>query len=58
MYGKVISPYFFQSLWRPNRRSVQGYFLAGRSMQWFPVSLSLGGLVVSSKEYVLNPEFV
>ena len=27
----------FQSVWRRDRTTTKGYFLAGRSMQWLPV---------------------
>lgn len=29
---------YFQSMWRANRGTVSGYFLAGRYMTWLPVS--------------------
>lgn len=29
---------FFQSMWRTKRSTVDGYFLAGRNMTWWPVS--------------------
>ncbi|XP_064617111.1 sodium/myo-inositol cotransporter 2-like [Liolophura sinensis] len=55
----VVASYFvfvlmvgLWSLWRPNRGSVQGYFLAGRSMHWFPVGASLFASNIGSEHFV------
>ncbi|WAR03091.1 SC5A9-like protein [Mya arenaria] len=42
----------FWSLCRPNRGSVRSYFLAGRSMTWFPVGASLFSSNIGSEHFV------
>ncbi|XP_060592465.1 sodium/glucose cotransporter 1-like, partial [Ruditapes philippinarum] len=40
------------SLCRPNRGTVRGYFLAGRSMSWIPVGASLFSSNIGSEHFV------
>ena len=55
--------YFFQSICRPTRQSVQGFFLAGRSTTWWPVitlinqyvAVGVGCVCVSVCEGVYMP---
>ncbi|XP_035662355.1 sodium/glucose cotransporter 4-like [Branchiostoma floridae] len=40
------------SMWRSNRGSVKGYFLAGKNMWWFPVGASLFASNIGSEHFV------
>ncbi|BFZ20478.1 hypothetical protein BsWGS_23517 [Bradybaena similaris] len=40
------------TLFRPNRGSVQSYFLAGRNMKWWPVGASLFSSNIGSEHFV------
>ncbi|XP_076447023.1 sodium/mannose cotransporter SLC5A10-like [Babylonia areolata] len=55
----VIGIYFFfvigvglLSMCRKNRESVQGYFLAGRTMHWIPIGASLFASNIGSEHFV------
>ncbi|GFR76862.1 sodium/glucose cotransporter 2 [Elysia marginata] len=55
----VISVYFgfviivgIASIFRRNRESVQGYFLAGRSMTWLPIGASLFASNIGSEHFI------
>ncbi|GFO30752.1 sodium/glucose cotransporter 2 [Plakobranchus ocellatus] len=55
----VIAVYFgfviivgILSLFRRNRESVQGYFLAGRSMTWIPIGASLFASNIGSEHFI------
>ncbi|XP_076029908.1 sodium/mannose cotransporter SLC5A10-like [Oratosquilla oratoria] len=40
------------ALWRPNRGTISGYFLAGRFMWWLPVGASLFASNIGSEHFV------
>ncbi|KAL4223186.1 hypothetical protein ACF0H5_016658 [Mactra antiquata] len=48
----VVVLYFILSLCRPNRGSIRSYFLAGRSMVWWPVGASLFASNIGSEHFV------
>lgn len=52
VYFLLVLAVGFWSLWRPNRGSVRSYFLAGRSMVWWPVGASLFSSNIGSEHFV------
>ncbi|XP_048772568.1 sodium/glucose cotransporter 4-like isoform X2 [Ostrea edulis] len=40
------------SLWRRERKTTKGYFLAGRSMLWFPIGASLFASNIGSEHFI------
>ncbi|KAH3888394.1 sodium/glucose cotransporter 4-like [Dreissena polymorpha] len=52
LYFVLVLGVGFWSLCRPNRGSVRSYFLAGRSMHWWPVGASLFSSNIGSEHFV------
>lgn len=52
VYFVLVLAVGFWSLFRPNRGTVKSYFLAGRSMVWFPVGASLFSSNIGSEHFV------
>uniref|UniRef100_K1QP75 Sodium/glucose cotransporter 2 n=1 Tax=Magallana gigas TaxID=29159 RepID=K1QP75_MAGGI len=40
------------SIWRRDRSTAKGYFLAGRSMQWFPIGASLFASNIGAEHFI------
>jgi hypothetical protein len=45
-----------QSMMRPNRDTIEGYFLAGKHMFWLPVSTSSHLLITNSNHALISHE--
>ncbi|KAM8871642.1 sodium/glucose cotransporter 1-like [Synchiropus picturatus] len=48
----VLIPKMFQAMVRTNRSTVGGFFLAGRSMVWWPIGASLFASNIGSGHFV------
>ncbi|XP_063068007.1 sodium/myo-inositol cotransporter-like [Engraulis encrasicolus] len=51
-YFVVVMSFGFYSMWRANRSTVSGYFLAGRSMNWFVIGASLFVSNIGSEHFI------
>ncbi|KAF7644579.1 hypothetical protein LDENG_00219640 [Lucifuga dentata] len=52
VYFIVVLAVGFWSMWRTKRSTVDGYFLAGKSMSWWPVGLSLFASNIGSGHFI------
>ncbi|XP_019621023.1 PREDICTED: sodium/glucose cotransporter 4-like [Branchiostoma belcheri] len=52
LYFVLVLAVGLWSMWRSNRGSVKGYFLAGKNMWWFPVGASLFASNIGSEHFV------
>ncbi|XP_035036664.2 sodium/myo-inositol cotransporter 2 [Hippoglossus stenolepis] len=52
MYFMLVLAVGFWSMWRTKRSTVDGYFLAGKSMTWWPVGASLFASNIGSGHFI------
>ncbi|XP_030634866.1 solute carrier family 5 member 3a [Chanos chanos] len=52
VYFVVVMGFGFFAMWKANRSTVSGYFLAGRSMNWFVIGASLFVSNIGSEHFV------
>lgn len=52
LYFILVLAFGFFAMWRANRGTVSGYFLAGRSMNWFVVGASLFVSNIGSEHFI------
>ncbi|XP_012695993.2 solute carrier family 5 member 3a [Clupea harengus] len=52
LYFVLVLCFGFFAMWRANRSTVSGYFLAGRSMNWFVIGASLFVSNIGSEHFI------
>ncbi|KAL2088017.1 hypothetical protein ACEWY4_016845 [Coilia grayii] len=52
LYFVLVMGFGFYTMWRANRSTVSGYFLAGRSMNWFVIGASLFVSNIGSEHFI------